>query len=235
MQHLQMCDAPYCNGAALGRVVIDGVHRGNACSARCADRIGGVCVAPINAPLSTGELEAELRRLTARVAALEQIVGVNAARAPAAAAAAAPAAPAAPATASSALPIAVVTTRLTPSPDFVAVIQSLVPSRTVVEASIDKLVRGQRVVFVILAATQRSPTAPDTSNHLRRIIAATGVRPFLLIGTVFDVASERWSALDLVPRDEYDGTANFIFGVAGGGAFKRWTTAAPSAAQILST
>lgn len=226
MHHPQMCDAPYCNGAALGRVVIDGVHRGNACSARCADRIGGVCVAPINAPLSTGELEAELRRLTARVAALEQIVGVNAARAPAAAAAA---------PASSAPPIAVVTTRLTPSPDLVATIQSLVPTRTVVETSIDKLERGQRVVFVILTASQRSPTATDTSNYLRRIIAATGVRPFLVIGTVYDVASERWSALDLVPRDEYDGAANFIFGVAGGGVFKRWTTAAPSAAQILGT
>lgn len=229
-----MCDAPGCNGAALGRVRIGGVLCGVACSEECANRVGAA-PAPIGAPMTLSELETTVRDVVARLSAVERLLGRGTTSA-AAAAASSPAAAAAaePSSASAARTIAVITDLLRPAPGLVSALQQILPDRRVVEMPKSSLVRGQHVIMAVYSSTQRCPSAADTSAKLREIIGITGVRPFLVIGSVFEMASERWAAIDYVPRNEYSDKAEFIVPLPTGTGFKRWRDQAPTASQLLS-
>lgn len=219
-----MCDAPNCKGPAAGRVLVDGVDRGVACSQRCAELVSRA--RPTSAALTSGsDAESNMREIFARLAVVEQRLGITRNSAAAAAAAESP----------STEPIVVVTTpRMVPAFQIVEEIQRLVPDRKVTETSIHKIKRGQRVVYVVLSTFPTMPSGASVSADLRHIAEVTGVRPFLVVGNRSDLESDKWVLLNEIPRDEYTGVANFWYNPAVlSSTFSSWVIKPPSAAQIV--
>jgi len=187
----------------------------------------GARYAPIGVPLTPAEMEASIKSLTDRVAALERAVII---RPPASSAPAAVATP--PLMPASSLPVAVVPIGRRGVPDLVDEIQRLLPGNTVAETPVDRLVRGQRAIVVVYASTCRSPTGTEALRYVSDATAATGRLPLVLVGVPgYMKVLEEWMGFERASRDLFDGIVRFTFAFRG--AFEKWRDGPPTAAQLL--